>query len=215
MDQVINRGQFAAARIRRAAGEAGIGPDDPLAPLIEALAALPEDCEGLFEGLSGNLRQLLTDAKRQASGEIATLAVAGVPTALDRLAAQRLRGYWLESAFLAAIMLIVLVCGAWLLSSHSYSRGYDAGLLATTDRVKTAEGELWTGINGLTAKQAEVWGVLMRENPDVLAAIPSPSACSRDDQQGGREYCWAKLWTGPAKPPTPSPPPEVSDRRKP
>ena len=191
----------------------GSAQDDPLAPLIEALAALPEDCEGLFEGLSDDLRQLLTDAKRQASVEIAALAAAGVPAALDRLAAQRSRGVWAEMAVLAVVLLAVLSGGAWLLSSHSYSRGYDAGIFATTDKVKTAEGELSTGINGLTAKQAEVWGVLMRENPDVLAAIPSPSACSRDDQQGGREYCWAKLWTGPAKPPTPSTPPTTPDQQ--
>ena len=97
-DNVTGRGKFAAARIRRASYEAGIGPDDALAPLMEALAALPEDCEGLFEGLSGDLRQVLTEAKRQASGEMAKQVAAESPRALDRLVEDRAKVYWVLMA---------------------------------------------------------------------------------------------------------------------
>ena len=64
-----------------------------------------------------------------------------------------------------------------------------------------AEGELWSGINGLTADQASLWGFMMKQNPDIRATI------NRCDEKNGTRFCWLKMWAAPASPPTPSEPP--------
>jgi hypothetical protein len=198
VDQVTpaGRGKFAAARIRSAAFEAGIGPNDSLAPLIDALAALPEDCEGVFSGLSGDLRQVLAEAEKHAGGELTRQATAELPPALDRFVANRAREWFITAAVAGTLALAILLGGAWLLSAYNYSRGYYAGMAATTNAVKASEGALWSKVSALTPDQAGVWSALMALNPDPRGAI---SNCPTED---GRTFCWFKLWTESAKPPS-------------
>lgn len=58
MDKLEGREQSVGDRVRQAAREAGIGPSDPLGPLIDALAKLPESFERAAERAESSIEQL-------------------------------------------------------------------------------------------------------------------------------------------------------------
>jgi hypothetical protein len=71
-------------RIRAAARQIGIGPDDPMGPLFDAVADLPEDCSRRFDALFERLGSAIASAERLASGAVSRVAVANLPQAIDR-----------------------------------------------------------------------------------------------------------------------------------
>jgi len=95
--------------------EAGIGPDDSLTPLIEALAALPEDCEGVFDKLDARLTTIAEQAEKQASGRVANIAIGEVSRSIDLLVVQRYRqGIYLAFAIMVGCLLVGVGTGYWL-----------------------------------------------------------------------------------------------------
>lgn len=67
MDQLARGLPSVAARVRLAATEAGILPNDPLGPVLEAVAAIPDEVERRIAPTEARLAQLVERVERATS----------------------------------------------------------------------------------------------------------------------------------------------------
>ena len=168
------------AQLRRVAAEAGIGPDDPLAPLVdelsvtvEALSKLPGDCGKKFDAVDARLSAILDKAEALAGMHIARQAALEIPKAVDRVV--RMRYWWL--AVLFGVMLACAACG-----------GYWYGEMRRDEQV----GQIRAGLDlALNRNNAEIWLALMRMNQ----ADNALENCRPVPQNTGGEACSFVLWT--------------------
>ena len=183
MDIVAPRGRLAAAQLRRVAAESGIGPADPLGPVIEALAetsdavsALPDDCARRFDNLDARLAALLNDAKAAAAGELAHTAGRALPAAVRELTFRQHRGMFLAAA---AALVAALLIGA--------AGGYWFGWSDEATKYVQTPSELGVALTGPAAAD---WTTLIRLN-DIRRA---ERTCA---PQAGGVACSISLWVKP------------------
>lgn len=181
--------RLAPAQLRRVATEAGIGPGDPLGPVIDALADavdavtdLPADCARKFDAVDARLSAILAKAEALAGGHIARAAAAELPGAVDRLVVAK---YWWLTVFVGVILAGGIYGGYWWGDRTRAEQVFE--MRAVMDVA-------------LTGKTAAAWAALMRLNVtnDGLLCTPAPL-------KAGGEGCSFTLWT--TKPPPPPPPP--------
>jgi hypothetical protein len=101
-------------RIRAAALDAGILPNDPLGPMYEALADLPYEIERITTETRADLQAVLEQAKAQAGGELARNAARELPMAIERAVLERFR-WWavLGGAALVLVAAVGFGAGWW------------------------------------------------------------------------------------------------------
>jgi hypothetical protein len=165
-------GRAKAARMRRAGLDAGIGPDSPLAPLIEALAQLPVDCEALFDGLAGDLIEIRDAAKADRAAQIAAMRTA--TAAIEKVSARP------------------------LITSYQIERDVLPALLANFK----AKVVVWTSVAlaGTLAVGAGI-GVGVSEWRHLGNAVPAPVVAGVtggtnkcEDHPDGSRLCWIPVW---------------------
>jgi hypothetical protein len=178
--------EVAAAKIRRAATESGIGPDDALAPLMgviaDAATEMGEAAERVEAAIDGMRDPLTPDQIRKMTNDIGSRMLNG-SRLIERAA------NWRTAAVGAAALAVLGVLG-WAIYVQGYVQGRtDArAQLVTSEQLSVA----------LRSADAEWWRTLIVYNP-------SPSAAMRDCAvKDGRGVCNFAFWTeagGPAPDP--------------
>jgi hypothetical protein len=104
---------------------------------------LPDELSEAVDKIDARLA-MIAEQKEKQVGDRVTAAVIGqeLPRALDRFVANRSREWFITARVAGTLGVAILLGGAWLLSAYNYSRGYYAGMAATTDAVKAAENGL-------------------------------------------------------------------------
>jgi hypothetical protein len=98
----------ASTRVREAASEIGITSRDPLGPVIEALASLPEDLSDAVDKLDARLATIADRAEKQAGTKAVNVILGELPRSLDRAFLHR---YWWWSLAMAGAIIAALLIG--------------------------------------------------------------------------------------------------------
>ena len=121
-------GELAAAKLRRAAAESGIGPDDPLQPLISALAdaaAAVPDAVAKIEAAAERAGTPLTEHQ---IGKLAHSLATGSHDAVTRLVTATNRRTVLSYAG-GVVALMLVAFGAGMLCGWQFAEQKNASLL--------------------------------------------------------------------------------------
>lgn len=193
-------------RLAKSVARAGL-KCDAYGQVVEALSETLSVLPAFVEEVTQAKEPWTVDERR----EVVRAAANDMHSEIGRLVGAELRNRTTTAGIVGAVLLFVgIICG-YLAGQH----GKEGAVAVAEARAVKIDGDLSAAANGLTRDQAQNWAIVLRENPNVSAAIPSPSACSRDEQQAGRQFCWARFWIEAAKPPTPSVPPAIAPTEAP